>query len=256
MVDISAILLRSLAGFWPVLILLPLILFFKSTWFKGWFGEFIVKRAARSLDETLYKPFHNVTLQTLDGTTQIDHVFVSRYGVFVVETKNYKGWIFGTEKQAKWTQKIYRHTNSFQNPLRQNYKHCKAIQALLDIPEESIHSVIAFVGDATFKTAMPDNVTQGRGFVGYIKSKQDVVFDDGQIQMLTDAIESGQLEATMATNRAHVRDLQRRHHSETEQVCPKCGSEMLRRKAKRGRNIGKEFLGCSRFPDCRYVKVY
>ncbi len=210
--DISTILLRSLAGFWPVLTLLPLILFFKSAWFKGWFGEFIVKRAARSLDEATYKPFHNVTLQTTDGTTQIDHVFVSRYGVFVVETKNYKGWIFGGERQAKWTQKIYRHTNSFQNPLRQNYKHCKAIQALLDIPEDSIHSVIAFVGDATFKTAMPDNVTQGRGFVRYIQSKQGVVFDGEQVQALAYAIESGRLEATMATNRAHVRDLQRQHN--------------------------------------------
>ncbi len=253
--DVSAILLKATAGAWPLLVLLVAVWFFKSAWFKGWFGEFIVKRAARSLDENTYTAFHNVTLQTLDGTTQIDHVFVSRYGVFVVETKNYKGWIFGDPDKPKWTQTIYRSKFAFQNPLRQNYKHCKAIQALLDIPENTIHSVIVFVGDSTFKTAMPDYVTQGRGFVRYIKSIEEVVFNDKQVQALNIAIESGRLQASMATNWAHVRDLQRRHSSETDQVCPKCGAEMLRRKAKRGRNTGAEFWGCSQFPGCRYIKA-
>lgn len=253
--DVSILLPQLLAVWWPFPVFIVLVVFFKSARFKGWFGEFIIKRAARSLDENIYTAFHNVTLQTLDGTTQIDHVFVSRFGVFVVETKNYKGWIFGSEKQAKWTQKIYRHTNSFQNPLRQNYKHCKAIEALLDIPENSIHSVIVFVGDSTFKTQMPDNVTQGRAFVGYIKSRQDVVFSDEQVLGLVSAIEAGRLQASMATNRAHVRDLKERHSSEADQVCPKCGSEMLWRKAKRGRNARAEFWGCSQFPGCRYVKA-
>jgi len=43
------------------------------------------------LDKNIYTLFKNVTLPTEDGTTQIDHVIVSRYGVFVIETKNMKG---------------------------------------------------------------------------------------------------------------------------------------------------------------------
>lgn len=253
--DVSTILLQSLAAWWPLLLVLVVIGFFKSAWFKGWFGEFIVKRAARSLDPDSYTAFHNVTLQTLDGTTQIDHVFVSRYGVFVVETKNYKGWIFGSEKQAQWTQKIYRQTFRFQNPLRQNYKHCKAIEALLEIPGDSVHSLIVFVGDAAFKTAMPDNVTQGRAFVRYIRSRQEVVFNDERVQALTSAIESGRLQAGIATNRAHVKNLKQRHNPDADQVCPKCGAGMVRRQARRGRNAGNEFWGCSQFPACRYMKA-
>lgn len=81
----------------------------KSAWFKGLVGEALVKLAAKiRLPKDTYHPIHNVTLPTQDGTTQIDHVFVSRFGIFVVETKNMKGWIFGGEWQAQWTQKIYK----------------------------------------------------------------------------------------------------------------------------------------------------
>ena len=34
-------------------------------------------------------------------------------------------------------------------------------------------------------------------------------------------------------------------------ACPKCGSEMVTRTAKKGSNAGKQFRGCSQFPRCR-----
>ena len=66
-----------------------------------------------------------------------------------------KGWIFGTANQKNWTQKICKHTNKFQNPLHQNYKHVKTLEALLDTPSAANHSLVVFVGDSTFKTDMP-----------------------------------------------------------------------------------------------------
>lgn len=114
------------------------------------------------LDKGTYHRVHNVTLPTRDGTTQIDHILVSCFGVFVLETKNMRGWIFGGEKQAQWTQKLYKHTLKFQNPLRQNFKHVKVIEATLQIPPDMIHSVVVFVGGSTFKTDMPSNVTYHR----------------------------------------------------------------------------------------------
>ncbi len=71
-------------------------------------GEFIVNLATKiSLDKTVYTLFKNVTLPTDDGTTQIDHIIVSKYGIFVVETKNMQGWIFGSAQQKSWTQKLF-----------------------------------------------------------------------------------------------------------------------------------------------------
>lgn len=170
--------------FKPLLWVLPIIVLIgiaKSPWFKGIIGEALVKLAAKiRLPVDTYVPIHDVTLLSMDAsssdTTQIDHIFVSKYGIFVVETKNYKGWIFGNEKQAQWTQKLYKKSYRFQNPLRQNYKHQKALQVLLDIPLDKIHSVIAFMGEATFKTPMPKSVTRGGGYVRYIKSFREVVF--------------------------------------------------------------------------------
>ena len=82
-----------------------------SAWFKGVTGEFIVNLSAKLfLDKQKYHLIKNVTLPTEDGSTQIDHIIVSKYGVFVVETKNMKGWIFGDANQKIWTQKIYTKT--------------------------------------------------------------------------------------------------------------------------------------------------
>ncbi len=75
---------------------------------KSVMGEFIVNLATKiSLDKTVYTLFKNVTLPTDDGTTQIDHIIVSKYGIFVVETKNMQGWIFGSAQQKSWTQKLF-----------------------------------------------------------------------------------------------------------------------------------------------------
>lgn len=138
----------------------------KSPWLKGKVGELFVKIFAKfRLPQDIYIPMHDITLPTPDGTTQIDHIFVSRYGIFVVETKNMKGWIYGSEKQPQWTQKIFKQSIKFQNPLRQNYKHVKVLEAVLDIPLCNIHSVIAFVGDSCLKTPMPSNVTEGGGYI-------------------------------------------------------------------------------------------
>ena len=68
-----------------------------------------------------YHLLNHVTLRLEDGTTQIDHVLVSRFGIFVIETKDYKGWIFAGAGDRYWTQVLYRTKFRFQNPLRQNH---------------------------------------------------------------------------------------------------------------------------------------
>jgi len=88
--------------------------------FKGWIGE--QKTALNmwfSLSANTYRRFHNIILPSKNGTTQIDHPLISRHGLFIVETKNKKGWIFGSENQSKWTQTLYKKKYTFQNPLRQ-----------------------------------------------------------------------------------------------------------------------------------------
>ena len=88
--------------------------------------------------------------------------------MFIVETKNRKGWIFGSEKQPSWTQSIYGRKYSFQNPLRQTFRQKKILSDFLNLAESNIHTVIYFVGDCKFKTPLPDNVIKS-GVGRYIK---------------------------------------------------------------------------------------
>lgn len=236
----------------PVMLLIGLL---KSPWAKGYIGELLVRLFAHwQLDKQIYRRLHNVTLNTPDGTTQIDHVFLSRYGIFVLETKNMSGWIFGSEKQAHWTQKIYKHTFRFQNPLRQNYKHLKAIEATLGLNPEHLHSVVSFVGGSTFKTEMPANVTQGIGFIRYIKSFQHPVFSEAEVNAMLRALQAGRRAPTLATRREHVQSLNRRSDLTAERQCPKCGSALLVRTVKSGAKAGHQFWGCSEFPRCRTMQ--
>jgi restriction system protein len=219
---------------------------------KGWVGEVQGSLAAKiRLDSEIYRSINNVTIPTANGTTQIDHVIVSKYGVFVVETKNIKGWIYGDEKQAQWTQVLYGKKYHFQNPLRQNYRHTKALSEFLGIEHSKIHSVVMFWSECEFKTPMPPNVLD-RGYSAHIKSRTEVLFTDDEVDQIHKAINSGRLPKTWSTRRQHLNSLKARFSSET--TCPKCGAELVLRTARQGPNAGKQFYGCSRYPACRYVR--
>lgn len=244
-----------LVDFWCAISLILLVAFLRSAWFKGATGEAFVKLLARLwLSSRIYHPIHNVTLPTLDGTTQIDHIFVSRFGIFVIETKNMKGWIFGSEYQAQWTQTIFKKSYKFQNPLRQNHKHVKAVESLVDVPSETIKSVIVFTGGSKFKSPMPKNVTHGIGYVTYIRSFREKVLSESQVKDVLGQISQSKLLPTLKTSREHVRNLKSRNEPSSEQRCPRCGARMVLRTASRGKNAGKKFWGCSNYPACKAVK--
>lgn len=204
--DLSIYFDMIISAAWYLLPIFVLAFILKSSWLKGLLGEWQVNLLIKFfLDKNEYHLIKNVTLPTEDGSTQIDHIIVSKYGIFVVETKNMKGWIFGSENQKQWTQQIFKHKSKFQNPLHQNYKHVKTLEACLNAKNNSIFSVIIFIGDSTFKTKMPENVKFARGGIEYIKSKTDIVFDVQEVADVIEQIESGKLERSFKTNRRHVK---------------------------------------------------
>jgi predicted RNA-binding Zn-ribbon protein involved in translation (DUF1610 family) len=266
--DMMPIFEQLFISYWWLIPLLFLIALFKTPFMKGVFGELIVNLAAKFfLDKNKYTLFKNVTLPTEDGTTQIDHVIVSKYGIFVIETKNMKGWIFGNPQQKTWTQKIYRHTTKFQNPLHQNYKHTQTLQTALELESDKIFSLVVFVGDSEFKTPLPENVVYAGGYIRFIKSKIQPILTANEVHGICYKIESGRLKPSIKTHINHVQHVKeivdkKQHHQakakpssrNNENTCPKCGEAMVLRTAKRGDNQGKQFWGCSGFPKCRTIK--
>ncbi len=185
------------------------------TSFKGVLGETVINVAMwLKLDKEVYHRLNNITLPLANGgSTQIDHVIVSKYGIFVIETKNYKGWIFGSEKQQQWTQAFPNGRKyKFQNPLRQNYLHIKTLSDLLDLELSYFHSMIAFIGECELKTRdeLPEHVLTS-GMVAYVKSKQDKLFTDEEVKIIVQQIESRRFSKSWRTNRKQKSYLKNKH---------------------------------------------
>ncbi len=181
---------------------------------KGRIGENHVRKGLiKYLDSTKYTIINDVTLPLEDGgTTQVDHIVVSTFGIFVIETKNMSGWIFGNEHQAKWTQTIRRSKYPFQNPLRQNYKHTKTLALSLDMPYEHFHSVVVFTSNAELKTKMPSNVGHLKEMIVYIKSFNEEVFDNQTILEIITLIQNIKLKQGRTTNRRHIKYLESKNN--------------------------------------------
>lgn len=279
--DVTAIIYPLLGQLWYLLPLLLIATLVKSPWFKGMIGEWLINVSIRLfLDQREYHLLKDVTLPIPQGSTQIDHVLVSRFGIFVIETKNMKGWIFGNPAQKNWTQQIYRRKHSFQNPLHQNHLHMMTLKSLLGVADHQLHSVIYFIGDCTFKTPMPDNV-MNRGLIRHIKGKTTQVLAPAEVTQVVETIQQGRLVANWQTRRQHVAQLKARHGESSRKPfstkavpdekgaapspvstqplgdpsppCPRCGNAMVLRTASRGENRGNSFWGCSGYPTCKGI---
>ena len=84
----------------------------------------------------------------------------SRFGVFVIETKDFRGWIVANATEETWTQVRIGRRFRFQNPLFRNKRHVRAVRELREfLPAEAIKSVIVFSGEAEYTTEAPQGVT-------------------------------------------------------------------------------------------------
>jgi restriction system protein len=227
-------------------------LFFKRVSISG---EARVARRIESLrrKNKEYHLFNNIILKTPDGTTQIDHILISPYGIFVFETKNFSGWIFGDAHGKKWTQSLFSPYQSssikfqFQNPIHQNYKHVKAVEGFLGIDSKSIFNVVVFAGGSAFKTDMPENVLELHELLPYIKLQTKIFFTNEKVEAFSQKLRD-YIDHTPDKEEDHLKNLA---NNRLHPTCPKCGKLMVLR---RGPGGGSEFWGCPNFPGCRVTK--
>ncbi|HUW57228.1 MAG TPA: nuclease-related domain-containing protein [Planctomycetota bacterium] len=202
-----------------VLVVVVLVMFLvgciiRTPQFKGWLGEkFVNFFTWLFLDPKTYRLIPDVTIPHNGGSTQIDHVIVSPYGIFVVETKNWKGAIYGRQDEAYWTVKLGGKTYRKQNPLRQNYAHTKTLSEILGLPESKFKSVIVLGPDADFKKERPENVSIGAGFVWYIRKQKECLLTKEEVEAVLASIAEKRFAPGWKTRRDHVRRLKERHES-------------------------------------------
>lgn len=235
----------------PVLVGISLVRSLPSV--RGRCGEFRIARELRGLDKDRYRVLSDLLVETPSGTSQIDHVVISRSGVHVIETKNYRGWIHGTEGAELWTQSIYRTKIRFANPVKQNLSHVRALKGLLsNMGEVRFYPIVVFTGSGELKNV------DTRTPVVY-KSELLQTIRKVNVELLSDTlmteIEARLLESTKSDKRsrkAHVRRIRTKvslsPDNGRELICPRCGARMVSRVGQFG-----SFYGCSNYPRCRHT---
>ena len=199
------------------------------------------------LDPNSYRQYHDVVVSESTRLTQIDHVVVSEYGIFVIETKMMGGWIYGDVDSSKWTQVFRTQKYIFQNPLRQNYLHTLTLAKFLDIDHSKFHSVIVFWGECEFKTDMPQNVRRN-AFVEYIKRKKQILLTKEEVNHACRILHG------LKENKSSENRLQHLLSLKSDEICPRCRGKLMKKTVKRGSRAGTQFLGCCNFPRCNYSR--
>ncbi len=219
---------------------------------KGKRGEKRMAAFLSFLPKKEYRIINDLLLQSGGHSTQIDHVVVSVYGVFVIETKYYQGWIYGGENSEFWTQNIYGTKNQLRNPLWQNQGHIKAIMRLIDEPGMiPIYNIVAFSSQATLKIDRSLPVLYWRQVVRYIKSYKEPVMSQAYAEEIYKTLLAANV-TDKAARKAHVKsvkqNVKRRNTAVSNGKCPRCGGNLVLRDGKYGK-----FYGCSNYPNCSYT---
>ena len=177
--------------------LIPLILliaYLGSPRFKGTMGEARVGRLlATMLESNRYTVFNEVIIPSNGGTVQIDHVVISKFGIFVIETVFVRGWISGAEFQDRWKQHRFKNSTQFPNPMHQNHMNVQALARLLQLPESRFHSVVVFMGHRGFKKSMPFSVLPAENLVSYIRKRTENILAEDQARQALKGLEQARL---------------------------------------------------------------
>lgn len=220
---------------------------------KGYFGELAIRILLNLLNKDKYKIINNVLIPSGDDkTAQIDHIVVSAFGIFVIETKNYKGWIFGSENSQYWTQVIYKKKSKFYNPILQNQGHVIALQNLLvDYQNIKYISIVVFTLRAVFKElSLSSHVVYSFGLLRTIKKYTEEVISKDDIEKISQVIITANSHDKLLRKEHVIRIQENKFNSQKVNggICPWCGGYLVERQGKYGR-----FIGCNNFPKCKYT---
>ncbi|MBO4558078.1 MAG: NERD domain-containing protein [Bacteroidales bacterium] len=232
-------------------------LFLRRGELRGKIGESLVSNKLDRLPKDKYRVLNNVTIPTPKGSSQIDHLVISIFGIFVIETKNLKGWVYGGEQSEYWTQNIYGKKYQLYNPILQNAGHIRALRRILKEYEPlPFFSIVAFSGRADLKVKIEDACVVYMGqILSVIRQFEASRLTWGQVNSIYGAVISAQIEPSRENSRQHKEDIYnarvQKNEAFTSGRCPRCGGKLVLRSGKYGK-----FYGCSSYPKCRYTHPY
>lgn len=221
---------------------------------KGAKGEYSVARRLRRLNKNDYKVYNDIYLKTKGRSTQIDHLVISVYGIFVIETKNYKGWIFGNETSKYWTQTLYKSKYKIFNPVIQNWAHINFLKKISeDFKNLKYNSIIVFAGSGKLKKIRSSVPVIYKGkLLRTIRKNKEIHLTHNQLERIDNLLNQviiDKKEIKKDHKKFVKRNIKWSKKRVAPRICPKCGGKLVIRDGKYGK-----FHGCSNFPKCIYTK--
>ena len=218
----------------------------------GFAGEFWVRRELNKLPQE-YLYLSDVMLEIDGKTTQIDHIVFSKYGIFVIETKQRNTYITGNEHDKYWIVKAGRKKHYMYNPIHQNYGHKKAIEKILGLDDNQVIDIVCVSGQANLRIKSNKVVRVERLVDRILFEKEEKIEDYVSMAHRINAMNI----VDKNYRKQHIEDIKENINNNNEELrkevvmnrCPRCGNELVIRKGKTG-----EFVGCLSFPKCRYTK--
>ena len=219
---------------------------------KGQRGENLIADILYDTVTGEFALFQNVYVPNEGKTSEIDLVMVHETGVFVFESKNYGGWIYGSVEDLNWTQMFPDRKSLFYNPVRQNQNHIKALSQYLQMPERCFYSYIVF-SDRCLLRKVPDNtssmiITQSVELDEHLKrmiSALPSLYSAEEVRRIADRL----IPLTNVGEEVKAKHIQDIRDALESDVCPFCGSELVMRRGKYG-----AFWGCSSYPKCKFKR--
>lgn len=231
------------------LLLALFIVFIRTSKGKGWWGEQRVKLVLGRTKRGRRYVLNGMIIQfDHGGTTEIDHVVVNPRGVFVIETKNRAGKIYGTEEAEEWVQVLAggKVRNKMRNPLLQNGAHVRHVSHVL---AERIHvtSAVVFV-QGNIQHIESSDVYTLRGLRRLLRRGPDRLSQRDMERLyvrLTDADRSDEI-----SHRRHVQNIRDMQAKVEDGICPRCGKPLVERYGG-----DRTFFVCSGAPKCKFSRA-
>jgi hypothetical protein len=154
----------------------------------------------------------DVRLPCGDNSIQFDHVIVSVFGIYVIETRHLSGWILGSERQANWIQVFPHRKIRFRNPLLKVQRCVRAFSDILELDLSKFHPMLVFTGSTRFSMGMPGNVIKFGGLLPYVQFSSRELLDYDEVERLVEHIEYLRLEPEDNPDMAAAENL-KIHHS-------------------------------------------
>ena len=248
--------------------------YFSVLFDKGRLGEYYTYRYLKGLKGTK-KFLFNIYFPKDNGeTTETDVLLLHDSGIYVFESKNYSGWIFGTETQPYWTQTLptgrkRSHKSRFFNPILQNKVHLKWLHRYLEDERLPMYSYIVFSDRCTLKditlTSAEHHVINRYNILPAVKEnskRAGKLLTPEQIDVLYEKLYP-LTQVDKAQKLAHVEAVRQKQQAAQQSaapapgevpVCPYCNIPLVRRTTRKGPHAGESFWGCSNYPKCKFTK--